>query len=73
MANVEVSKRVKRDDAGSGRMDKEVLDYLRQIRRKERAFDPREVRARVLGAARVRVPYRTMTIGFEGGEFTYRT
>src|SRR5438093_6156896 len=73
VATVEVSKRVKRDDEGSARMDREVLDYLRQIRRKERAFDPREVRARVLGAARVRVPYRTMTIGSEGGEFTYRT
>jgi ATP-dependent Clp protease ATP-binding subunit ClpA len=73
VANVEVSKRVKRDDAGSGRPDGEILDYLRQIRRKERAFDPRAVRARVLGAARVRVPYSAMTIDFEGGEFTYRT
>jgi ATP-dependent Clp protease ATP-binding subunit ClpA len=73
VANVEVSKRIKRDDEGGERLEREVLDYLRQIRRKERAFDPREVRARVLGTARVRVPYRRLTIGFEDGAFVYRT
>ena len=73
VANVEVSKRLKRDDAGGDRMEKDVLDYLRQVRNKERAFDPREVRARVLGAARVRVPYRSIVIDHEDGAFVYRT
>jgi hypothetical protein len=73
VANVEVSKRVKRDDASKGAEGGEVLDYLRQLRSKVRAFDPREVRARVLGAARVRVPYRRVTIDFESGSFLYRT
>ena len=54
-------------------IDPVVLDYLRQIRGKERAFDPRDVRARVLEAARVRVPYTSVTIDFEDGAFTYRT
>ncbi len=73
VANVEVSRRLKRDDRGGSRTGGETLEYLRQVRRKERAFDPREVRARVLGEARVRVPYRTLTIDFESGEFVYRT
>jgi hypothetical protein len=73
VANVEVARRLKRDDAGGDRMEKDVLDYLRQVRNKERAFDPREVRARVLGAARVRVPYSTVVVGFENGAFVYRT
>lgn len=73
LANVEVSKRLKRDDRTGPRGEKDVLEYLRQVRRKERAFDPREVRARVLGAARVKVPYRSLTIDFEDGEFTYRS
>jgi len=73
VANVEVARRLKRDDTGGDRMEKEVLDYLRQVRNKERAFDPGEVRARALGAARVRVPYRSVVIDFEDGEFAYRT
>jgi len=73
VANVEVARRLKRDDAGGDRAEKAVLDYLRQVRNKERAFDPREVRARVLGAARVRVPYSAVVIDCENGAFVYRT
>jgi hypothetical protein len=73
VANVEVARRLKRDDEGGDRMEKDVLDYLRQVRNKERAFDPREVRERVLGAARVRVPYRAVVIDYENGAFVYRT
>lgn len=73
VANVEVARRLKRDDAGGDRMEKDVLDYLRQVRNKERAFDPREVRSRVLGAARVRVPYRSLVIDFAEGAFVYKT
>ena len=73
VANVEVSKRLKRDEVGGSRSEQEILDYLRQIRRKERAFDPREVRARVLGAARAKVSYDKLTIDFEDGSFTYTT
>jgi MoxR-like ATPase len=71
LANVEVSKILKRDDRDTKRMDNDVLDYLRKIRSKERAFDPRDVRARVLEAARVHVPYRTVTIDFDGRTFRY--
>jgi len=73
VTNVEVSKRLKQDDEGTGSSDRTVLEYLRQIRRKERAFDPREVRERVLGAARVKVPYTVLTVDFAEGEFVYRT
>ena len=71
VANVEVSKILKRDEGGTRRVDSDVLDYLRKIRSKERAFDPRDVRARVLEAARVHVPYRTVTIDFAGRTFRY--
>ena len=73
VANVEVSKRLKRDERGRSPVGAEILGYLRQMRSKERAFDPREVRARVLDAARARVPYRRLTIDFEDGVFVYRT
>lgn len=73
VANVEVSKRLKRDEPPRPPAGPGILDYLREIRSKDRAFDPRDVRARVLEAARVRVSYRTLTIDFEGGAFVYRT
>jgi hypothetical protein len=73
IANVEVSKRLKKDDALGTRSERDILEYLRQVRRKERAFNAREVRARVLGAARVRVSYSTIEIDVEGGEFVYTT
>lgn len=73
VANVEVSKRLKRDDKAGNRASGEILDYLRTIRSKQRAFDPRDVRARVLEAARVRVSYSSITIDFQDGAFAYLT
>lgn len=73
VANVEVSKRLKKDDTRSSTSDGAILEYLREVRSETRAFDPEEMRSRVLGAARVRVPYRTLTIDVEAGEFVYRT
>jgi ATP-dependent Clp protease ATP-binding subunit ClpA len=70
VANVEVSKRLKRDERGRGRETADLLSWLREAREGKRALDPSAL-GRVMDQARVNVTYSALEIGWDGKEFTY--
>ena len=71
VCNVEVAKKLRRDDARSPADRGALVDWLREIRSGQRAFDLDEVKQRVLGATRTRLPYDTVRVDFRDGEFFY--
>jgi hypothetical protein len=71
VCNVEVSKRLKRDEGRDGRETNHLLDYLREARDGKRALDPATL-DRVLEEARAHVDYNTLQIGWSGSDFTYK-
>ena len=71
VCNVEVSKRLKKDEGRDGRETSQLLSYLREAREGKRALDPGMVE-RVLEEARAHVAYDTLQIGWDGEEFTYK-
>jgi hypothetical protein len=69
--NVEIAKKVRRDDR-SGVDDRDALvRWLREMRSGERAFDGSSVRRKVLGTARARLGYRTLRIAYQNDRFVY--
>jgi ATP-dependent Clp protease ATP-binding subunit ClpA len=70
VCNVEVSKRLKRDERRDERGTRDLLSYLREVREGSRPLDPSAV-GRVLDEARAHVDYRTLVIDFDGADFTY--
>src|SRR5262249_26957139 len=71
-ANVEVARKILRDEHPDREGSGEILAWLREIRSGDRAFDLEEVRGRVLKEARARLPYRRLVIDRDGEEFVYR-
>jgi len=71
VCNVEVSKRLKKDEGRDGRETSTLLTYLREAREGKRALDPSMV-DRVLQEARAHVEYDTLQIGWDGRQFTYK-
>jgi len=70
ICNIEVSKRLKRDEARDGRETADLLSWLREAREGKRALDPVTL-GKVLDQARVQVGYSTLEIGWDGAAFTY--
>jgi hypothetical protein len=70
--NVEVSRRIKRDEIPGGGGRERTIQYLREVRRGDRAFEPEAVERSVLRQTKVRLPYRRLVIDASGGEFRYR-
>lgn len=71
ICNVEIAKKVRRDDTGEVGDRMRVLDWLREIRSGKRPFDRDEVQRRVRQLARARLPYDTLRIDFREGRFSY--
>jgi hypothetical protein len=71
VCNVEVSKKVRRDDRRDPADRDALVAWLREVREGGRTFEPNEVRRRVLQQVRASLDYDTLVIGFEDGEFTY--
>lgn len=71
VCNVEVAKRIRRDDRSAPDATDATLDWLRDVRAGNRAFDPEEVKRRVRELTRARLDYSALRIGFGAGEFTY--
>lgn len=69
--NVEVSRRIKRDEISAPEGRAETIRYLREVRQGERAFESTSVESTVLDLAKVRLPYRRIVIDESGGEFVY--
>jgi MoxR-like ATPase len=71
VCNVEVAKKIRREGRpGSGNLTAAV-GWLRELRNGGRAFDPEEVKRRVLDLARARLDYDTIRIAFGPGGFEY--
>lgn len=70
VCNVEVSKRLKRDEVRSPRETQDLLGYLREVRDGKRALDPAAVN-QILEQTRAMVPYDTLEIDWRDGEFVY--
>jgi len=71
ICNIEVSKKLKRDDARSMRADRSLREYIREVKEGKRAYDAVSVQRRVMGTARLQVPYRGIAVDYDGGEFVY--
>jgi ATP-dependent Clp protease ATP-binding subunit ClpA len=72
ICNVEVSKKVRKDDRRGPEHRGALLAWLREVREGGRSFEPGEVRRRVLDEVRASLDYDLLSIGFENGSFTYR-
>jgi len=71
VCNVEVARRIHRDDRGPARDREGLLRWLRELRAGGRAFDPAELKARVLAEARARTGYTALRVDHDGSGFTY--
>jgi hypothetical protein len=71
VCNVEIAKRVRRDDRGGAGRRGPLIRWLREIRAGKRAFDEDQVRRRVQREARARLGYDTLRITFRDGRFEY--
>lgn len=69
--NVEVSRRIKKDELHGAQARGGTIEYLREIRRGDRAFEALTVERMVIELARVRLPYSRLTIDERDGEFHY--
>lgn len=69
--NVEVSRRIKKDDlSGSGERH-DTIQYVRELRKGERAFERSAVEATVRNIARAVLPYRRLQIDHDGEAYRY--
>jgi len=71
ICNVEVARRIHRDDRGPARDREGLLRWLRELRAGGRAFDPAELKARVLAEARARTGYAALRVDHDASGFTY--
>jgi len=69
--NVEIARRILRDDRRDDRDRAGVLAWLRSIREGGTAHDLDEVRRRVLDSARARLDYDVLRVEFVDGRFEY--
>lgn len=71
ICNIEVSKKLKRDENRSPRADRTLREYIREVKEGKRAYDPLSMQRRVIGTARIQVPYKGIAVDYDGGEFLY--
>ena len=69
--NIEVSKKLKRDEIRSRVADQTLRDYIREVKEGKRAYDPLSMQRRVMSTARIQVPYKGIAVDFDGGQFNY--
>jgi hypothetical protein len=71
VCNVDIAKKVRRDDRGPEGGRGALVAWLRELRAGKRAVSTDELRRRVLEQARARLGYNTLLIAFEDGRFQY--
>jgi MoxR-like ATPase len=72
VCNVEVAKKIRRDDEGRGEDRQDLVAWLRELRQRTGALDLEEVKRRVLDTTRARTGYTAVRVVFEDGNFDYR-
>ena len=73
VCNVDIAKKLRCDDRGDTGSRRALLDWLREARSGDRAFEPEEARRRVVERARARLDYDTLRVDFRDGSFVYDT
>lgn len=71
ICNVEIAKKIRRDDHGDERDREQLLSLLAEMKEGKRAFHPDEVRKAALDLTRASLGYDAVRVGFDGEEFTY--
>lgn len=71
VCNVEIAKKVRRDDRSCEADRGAVVDWLREMRSGERPYRPDEVREKVLGLARASLEYQAVRVTWDGEQFDY--
>jgi len=71
ICNVELAKKVRRDDRGVTKDRGSLVKWLRELRAGKRAFSAAEVRSRVLKRTRARLGYDTVHISYDDERFVY--
>jgi hypothetical protein len=71
VCNVEIAKRVRKDDLGEREDRRALIEWLREMRTGDRPFEAAEVHERVMGMARAKLDYRKLRIVFRAGRFEY--
>ena len=71
VCNVELAKKIRRDDSGEAGDRERMIQWLREMRDGKRAFDEKDVRREVLQMARANLGYRTIAITYDGHDFQY--
>jgi hypothetical protein len=71
VCNVEVARRIHRDDRRPVQDREGLLRWLREVRAGGRAFDPEDMRARVAAEARAHTGYAALRVDHDGSGFTY--
>ncbi len=71
VCNVEIAKKVRRDDRRTSPDRAEVLSWLREMREGRRPYEPEAVRRRVLDLARAELDYGKIRVSYVDGVFRY--
>jgi len=71
VCNVEVAKKIRRDDSPRADQRAALVRWLRELRERAGTLDLEEVKARVLEATRARPGYAAIRVVFEEGRFDY--
>jgi MoxR-like ATPase len=71
VCNVEIAKKIRRDDRSRAGDRDALVGWLREMREGKRAFDAEQVKSRVVELARARLDYDTLRIVFVDGEFEF--
>jgi hypothetical protein len=73
ICNVDISKKIRRDDQREGVDRKSLLEWLRETRSGKRVFEAEEVKRRMVELARARLDYDTLRVVFRDDRFEYET
>jgi MoxR-like ATPase len=71
VCNVEIARRIHRDHHRPSGDREGLVRWLRELRGGGRAFDPAELKARVLAHTRARTGYGALRVDHDGSSFTY--
>ncbi len=71
VCNVEIAKKIRVEDRASNEDRTRLIEWLREVRAGERAYDAEDVRQRVMDLARIKPGYDALSIGYDGERFTY--
>jgi len=71
VCNVEIAKKIRRDDRSRAGDRHALVAWLREMREGKRAFDAEQVKTRVVELARARLDYDKLRIVFVDGKFDF--